>query len=217
LSLRAVASSVLGLLLVASLAVSGCVSAEADGDDRSFIGKGWDSLTGLVGRDRSQRNDALIDAGVDAVGAAETNPYMDQQEQELKKQLSGSQIAIARAGDQLVITLPSADLFDANKDTLKRGSLEELNTVAAVLKKNARTTVDVYGHTDAGGDEKKNQQLTQRRALAVAQHLAGQGVDSRRLSVTGFGSSRAAGSNDTKEGQAANRRIEIQLSPVKKS
>lgn len=215
--MRVYVGLVLAPLALASAAISGCVSAgETDSGNTSLIGRGWNSLTGLVGRDRAQRNDALIGAGVNAVGAAETNPYMDQQEQELQRQLSGKQIAIIRAGDQLVITLPSADLFDPNKDTLRRGAMDELNVIAAVLKKNARTTVDVYGHTDMGGDEKKNLDLTQKRALAVARHLAEQGVDTRRLSVTGFGSSRPVGSNDTAQERAANRRIEIQLSPVKK-
>lgn len=205
------------LLAVSTLAVSGCVSGgEQSSEDRSFIGRGWDSFTGLVGRDRAARNDALIESGVDAVGAAETNPYMAQQQQELQKQLAGKAASIARAGDQLIVTLPSTQLFDANKDTLKSGALTELNIVAAVLKKNARTTVDVYGHTDSGGDEKKNLDLTQRRALAVARHLVSQGVDTKRLSVTGFGSSRPVASNDTGGDQAINRRIEIQISPVKR-
>ncbi|MGC4027118.1 MAG: OmpA family protein [Mesorhizobium sp.] len=200
------------LFVCASFALSGCVSG-GQTDDRSFIGKGWDSLTGLVGRDREQRDNQLIDAGVDAVGKAETDPYMDRQEQELRKQLNGKSATISRAGDQLVVTLPSAELFDPNKDTLRSNALGALNSVAAVLKKNERTTVDVYGHTDSGGDEKKNLDLTQQRALAVARHLASQGVDARRLSVTGFGSSRPAGAA---EGNATDRRIEIQISPIKK-
>ncbi|MCO5065836.1 MAG: OmpA family protein [Rhizobiaceae bacterium] len=215
--MRETSGLVPALVIAASLAISGCMSGgEADQGERSFIERSWDSVTGLVGRDRAERNDALINAGVDAVGAAETNPYMDRQEQELKRQLSGKSVDIARAGDQLVIAIPSSDLFDANKDSLKRGSLDDLNIIAAVLKKNARTTVDVYGHTDNGGDEKKNLDLTQKRALAVARHLAAQGVDARRMSVTGFGSSRPAEANETEAGKAANRRIEIQVSPVKK-
>jgi len=215
--MRGFGRPVSAFLVGTGILLSGCVSADdAVSDDRSFIGRSWDSLTGLVGRDRAQRDSELINAGVDAVGKAETNPYMDRQEQELQKQLSGKQVAIARAGDQLVITLPSAELFDASKDTLKREAQDELNSIAAILKANARTTVDVYGHTDTGGDEKKNLALTQQRALAVARHLASQGVDARRLSVTGFGSSRPAGSNETAEERAANRRIEIQISPIKK-
>lgn len=216
--MRAFVRPMSALLVCAGMAVSGCVSGgEADAGDKSFIGRGWDSLTGLVARDRAQRSDELISAGVDAVGAAETNPYMDGQEQELQKLLAGKPVAVVRARDQLVVTLPSADLFDTGKDTLKRGATDTLNTIAAVLKKNSRTTVDVYGHTDAGGDEKTNLDLTQKRALVVARHLAGQGVDARRLAVTGFGSSRPVGSNDTNEGRAANRRIEIQVSPIRKS
>lgn len=89
-----------------------------------------------------------------------------------------------------------------------------LDAAAGVLKKFNRTTIDVYGHTDSGGSEKKNLDLTQRRALAVAVYLAKHGIDEKRLSVTGFGASRPVGSDNTAEGRMANRRIEIQLSPI---
>ncbi|TIM59509.1 MAG: OmpA family protein, partial [Mesorhizobium sp.] len=55
---------------------------------------------------------------------------------------------------------------------------------------------------------------SQRRALAVANYLSGQGVDSRRFAVTGFGKTRPVASNATAAGRAQNRRVEIQLSPL---
>ena len=191
------------LIIFAFVAVAGCVSGNSDSGERSIIEQGWDSVAGLG-------------AKAVASGAAETDPYIARQEQELQKQLAGSNFSIARANDQLVVTAPSADLFDTDKDMLRAGSKDELDIIAAVLKKNPRTTVDVYGHTDTGGNEKENLDLTQRRALAVARYLTEQGVDARRLSVTGFGSSRPLESNDTAEGRARNRRIEIQISPAKK-
>jgi outer membrane protein OmpA-like peptidoglycan-associated protein len=74
--------------------------------------------------------------------------------------------------------------------------------------------VDVYGHTDSTGSEQHNFDLSQRRAISVANYLGSQGVDSRRFAVTGFGETRPIASNDTKEGRAKNRRVEIQLSPL---
>ena len=59
-----------------------------------------------------------------------------------------------------------------------------------------------------------NFDLSQRRALAVANYLSGQGVDSRRFAVTGFGKTRPIASNATAAGRAQNRRVEIQLSPL---
>jgi outer membrane protein OmpA-like peptidoglycan-associated protein len=70
--------------------------------------------------------------------------------------------------------------------------------------------VDVYGH----GDDNYNFDLSQRRALSVANYLNAQGVDSRRFAVTGFGETRPIASNATNAGKAQNRRVEIQLSPL---
>ena len=64
------------------------------------------------------------------------------------------------------------------------------------------------------GDERYNYELSQRRALAVANYLAGQGVDSRRFAVTGFGETRPIADNNSPAGRALNRRVEIQLSPL---
>ena len=87
---------------------------------------------------------------------------------------------IARSGNQIIVSVPSNIVFDANKQTIRRGAQPLLKPMRSVLKKSNRTTVDVYGHTDSGGDEKKNLHLTQRRALAVATYLAGQGVNEQR-------------------------------------
>ncbi|MBX3596230.1 MAG: OmpA family protein [Rhizobiaceae bacterium] len=205
------------LAAISGLVVSGCVSGTNSPDsDQSLLGKGLDSFSGLVGRSKQQRSDELIGAGVDAVTTAEANPYMDQLEKQLNSELKDDQTSVVRAGNQIILSISSASLFEPNQNRLRRAALDQLNKIAAILQKNDRTTVDVYGYTDAGGDEKKNLELTQTRALAVARHLAGQGVDTRRLSVTGFGSSRPVEPNDTDSGRVKNRRIEIQISAVKR-
>ncbi len=86
--------------------------------------------------------------------------------------------------------------------------------MALVLQKYNQTLVDVYGHTDSSGDDQYNFDLSQRRALAVANYLSAQGVDSRRFAVTGFGETKPIASNATAAGKAQNRRVEIQLSPL---
>lgn len=192
--------------------LSAC-SSTGDGSRGSVLG----SLSNLGSRDKEERAAALIDSGTTAVANTESTSYMDKQETDLRKQLEPRGVKVERAGNQLIVSLPSATSFDPNKDQLRRGAQPVVGQVAAVLKKYDRTTVDVYGHTDAGGDEKKNLDLTQKRALSVAKYLAGQGIDSKRLSVTGFGGSRPIGSNDTDEGRQQNRRIEIQISPVTKT
>ena len=80
-----------------------------------------------------------------------------------------------------------------------------------------RTYVDVYGHTDSTGSESYNQGLSQRRAVSVAAYLESRGVKSARIGTRGFGKTQPIASNETAEGQAANRRVEIKIVPIPES
>ena len=77
-----------------------------------------------------------------------------------------------------------------------------------------RTVIAITGHTDASGDETWNRRLSLARARAVANHLADGGVDPRRLSVNGLGSSQPVADNSTPQGRGQNRRIEFSLLQV---
>jgi outer membrane protein OmpA-like peptidoglycan-associated protein len=110
--------------------------------------------------------------------------------------------------------MPSDITFDIDRDAIKPGFRQTLNSVALVLNRYQQTVVDIFGHTDSTGGNAHNMDLSQRRALSVATYLSQQGVDSRRFAVTGFGPSRPIATNDTAEGRALNRRVEIQLSPL---
>jgi outer membrane protein OmpA-like peptidoglycan-associated protein len=93
---------------------------------------------------------------------------------------------------------------------------------AVVLDESARVLKDVLGrcptkrvrvdgHTDATGPEAYNQTLSERRAEAVRQYLAGAGLEAGRIASGGFGESRPIASNDTREGRTLNRRVELSL------
>lgn len=202
----------IGMALVVGFALSACTSSGSGG--RSMIGAGLDALSSLTGRGQAERSAALIESGVDAVGSSEADSYMGQQEAALQAELAPRGAKITRAGERIILVIPSSSAFNANGDDITKSAQPVLDAAAGVLKKFNRTTIDVYGHTDSGGSEKKNLDLTQRRALAVAVYLAKHGIDEKRLSVTGFGASRPVGSDNTAEGRMANRRIEIQLSPI---
>ena len=110
--------------------------------------------------------------------------------------------------------MPSNITFDVDSATVQRQFNETLISVGLVLKKFNKTVVDVYGYTDSTGSDDYNQQLSQRRAVAVATVLAGQGVDQRRFFIEGRGEDDPIASNATESGRAQNRRVEIQLSPI---
>lgn len=166
------------------------------------------------GSKNAQRNAILIGAGIGALTGGAIGGYMDNQEAELRAQLEGTGVSVTRVGDQIILNMPSNITFATDQDAVKAGFYPTLNSVGLVLKKFNQTIVDVYGHTDSTGDDGYNFDLSQRRALSVANYLSAQGVDSRRFAVTGFGETRPIASNASEAGRSQNRRVEIQLSPL---
>lgn len=166
----------------------------------------------LAGGD--DRRNALIGAGVGALAGGLIGSTMDQAEAELRGQLRATGVSVTRVGNQIVLNMPSDITFATDQDQINSVFYPTLNSVALVLKKYNRTIIDVFGHTDSTGSDRHNFDLSQRRALSVANYLAAQGVDSRRFAVTGFGATRPIADNGTAQGRAQNRRVEIQLSPL---
>jgi len=99
--------------------------------------------------------------------------------------------------------------FDFDKATIKPEGKAVLNEAAALLQKHERVVVEVAGHTDSTGSDAYNQGLSERRANSVKDYLTSQGVTATRLSAKGYGESQPVASNDTKEGRAENRRVEL--------
>ncbi|HEY4193402.1 MAG TPA: OmpA family protein [Mesorhizobium sp.] len=207
-------------ITAAAFLVSACTTDPYTGEQKvsnTVGGAGIGALAGaalgtLAGG--NDRRNALIGAGIGALAGGAIGATMDQNEAELRRQLQGTGVSVTRTGDQIILNMPSDITFASDEDSVKAGFYPTLNSVALVLKKFKQTTVDVFGHTDSTGGDQHNFDLSQRRALSVANYLAGQGVDQRRFAVTGFGKTRPVASNATPEGRAQNRRVEIQLSPL---
>lgn len=180
------------------------------------LGAGLGALAGMAvgGSSVAQRNAVLIGAGVGALAGGAIGTTMDKNEAELRAQLQGTGVSVTRVGDRVVLNMPSDVTFGVDQDTVRSSFFPVLNSVAIVLNRYQQTVVDVYGYTDSTGDDSYNLQLSERRALSVANYLNAQGVDSRRFAVTGFGETRPIASNATEAGRAQNRRVEIQLSPL---
>ncbi len=99
--------------------------------------------------------------------------------------------------------------FDVNKATIKPESMGVINEIVKLMKDHPEISFSVEGHTDSDGDDSFNQDLSERRAKAVADKLVQMGIDSSHLTSKGWGESKPAGPNDTSEGKAANRRVEF--------
>lgn len=110
----------------------------------------------------------------------------------------------------MVITIPGEVLFASGKHELLPGAQAKLQQVADVLsKQDASCKVVVQGYTDSVGSASANLDLSKERAESVRAFLVGRGIGSDRITAEGFGPSNPVGDNETDEGRAQNRRVEI--------
>jgi peptidoglycan-binding protein ArfA len=102
--------------------------------------------------------------------------------------------------------------FDTDGFSLTPGSEQQLTQVADMLKACPSATVSVVGHTDNNGDDAINLALSDKRAKSVADYLISQGVAGDHVTSRGVGSVEPIASNDTEDGRAQNRRVNITVS-----
>ena len=172
-----------------------------------------DDITG----GRRLRTEKVVGAGIGGIAAADIGGYMDRQERELRDRTIGSDVRVTRQGDDLILNIPASVNFAYKSDTLTTPFQHTLDMVATVLGTYDRSFVDVYGHTDATGPDGYNQGLSERRARSVGAYLVSRGVKSARIGTRGLGKMQAIASNETADGQAANRRVEIKIVPIAES
>ena len=209
------------LVTVASLGLAACVTDPGTGQRTvtrggggALAGAGAGALLGALLGGRNNRAEVLIGTGIGAIAGGAIGGYMDKQERELRARTAGTGIDVERQGDDINLRLPSGISFDFNSATVNPQFRPTLDQVAQTLASYQSTFVDVSGHTDAVGTVQVNQRLSEQRAAAVADYLSYQGVNRARVGTRGFGKSMPVASNDTDDGRAQNRRVEIKISPV---
>jgi OOP family OmpA-OmpF porin len=101
--------------------------------------------------------------------------------------------------------------FETGKSTLKAESQEQLHNIAAILKAYPNVHLKLGGYTDNTGDATVNKKISTERANTAVQELVKLGLDPKRLEAEGYGQEHPVASNDTPEGQAQNRRIDIRV------
>ena len=168
---------------------------------------------GMMAGGDDKRN-AAIGAALGGLAGAAVGVYMDKQEEKLRQQTAGTGIEVERVGDQIALSMPSGLTFDVNSSAIKNDFYAPLNDVSATLIEYPKTAVDVVGHASSDGDDAYNQQLSEQRAASVQTYLANSGVQPVRLHAIGMGETQPIADNATQEGRAANRRVEILLTPI---
>ncbi len=202
-----------GLLAVFIASCAGTTNTEIKTKEGALVGAGVGAILGqAIGHNRQG---TLVGAGIGAalggLGGSQVGAYMDRQQAALNNAVAASDAAsIRRSQDVLTATFKSDFLFNFNSFTLKPGAYPELDRVARILKQYPQTRIRVEGHTDSRGTAEYNMKLSQRRADAVANALIQRGVDPVRITTIGFGESQPVSSN-----AAANRRVEIKITPIR--
>lgn len=214
---------ILALTAVAFLTAA-CTTDPYTGEQKvsnTAIGAGAGALLGTMGgliigktTSASTRKSMLIGAGIGALAGGGVGVYMDNQEAKLRKRLEATGVSVTRQGDVIVLNMPSNITFDVDRADVKPDFYPVLNSVALVFKEYKQTLIDVTGHTDSDGGDAYNQQLSERRAAAVANYLVAQQLNPQRFQVLGMGESMPVASNNTEEGKALNRRVEIRITPL---
>lgn len=112
--------------------------------------------------------------------------------------------------------MPGDVTFETNSSSLDSRFFAVLDSVTTVLQEYKSTLVTVAGYTDSTGSADYNQKLSEKRATTVALYLHSRGVAKERLAAIGHGEAHPVAGNDTAEGRARNRRVEITLEPITK-
>jgi len=207
---------------LATFLLAGCASIEqtATSPDREKTRKGAGygaaagAIVGLLTAGNDPFKSAMIGAAAGALVGGSAGYYQDKQEAKLRQQLAGSGVDVVRQGDNITLDMPGNVTFALDSASLNTDFHSVLNKVGETLREYDKTVIEVAGHTDSSGSDQYNQQLSEKRANAVAQYLSAQGVPAARMVTVGAGESHPVASNDTPEGRAQNRRVEITIVPV---
>ncbi|UUY07915.1 OmpA family protein [Pseudomonas sp. J452] len=145
-----------------------------------------------------------------------TDAWLDEYEPRLREALKGSKMQLERQQNVLVVTAPVDSSFNPDRPSmLMPAVLGPFTRVAKILEKDPRTAVLILGHADSKGQVEDNRKLSEDRAKAVASIFRLSGLQRDRLLLKGVGSNMPRAANDSNEGRALNRRVEIVLTPQK--
>ncbi|MGE5178246.1 MAG: OmpA family protein [Bacteroidota bacterium] len=210
MKIRMQSAASLGLALALVMAgAPGCSSLSKE-QKGAIIGAAAGAAGGAaVGKATgSTARGAIIGAVVGGTAGAIIGHKMDQQARELQQNIPGA--IVERVGEGIQITFESGLLFDFDSDVIRGTARHNLDELAQSLEKYNETNLLIVGHTDAIGTDSYNMDLSERRAESAARYLRREGVD-RNIETVGRGEREPVASNDTDDGRARNRRVEVAI------
>jgi outer membrane protein OmpA-like peptidoglycan-associated protein len=202
-----IAKTFTALAMVAALGVAGCTTIDPQTGQKIPNKAATGAIIGAIGG---------AVAGTAAGGDDRRNgSYMDRQERELRAKMVGTGVSVVRVSEsQINLVMPSDITFDVDRAEVKNEFRGVVDSLAQALVSQPSTSIDIIGHADSTGADAYNQALSERRAQSVAYLLQQQGVQAPRLVAFGRGEMEPVTSNETDQGRARNRRVELKVRAV---
>jgi outer membrane protein OmpA-like peptidoglycan-associated protein len=197
------------------MALAGCQAAQENPRTAggALAGAAAGAALGTLAGGDDRRN-ALIGAGIGLLAGGAVGNYLDRQQAALERDLAGTGAEVTREGDALRVRMPSSITFATDSTRIRPEFRPVLADLSRTLNSDPRSFVNVEGHTDSTGSESYNEELSRRRANAVAEVLRANGVAPERIATYGMGESAPVATNATAEGRQRNRRVEITVIPA---
>ncbi len=140
-----------------------------------------------------------------------TGSIADKQEIELRHQLQDTEFEVNRNGEKITLVMASDLVFKSNGYKLKSAIKPTIDSIAKVMTRYPDAKLIVEGHTDSNGDLREKERLSVSRAHSVRTELTLAGLERARTQMRGFGPHQPVCDNETEEGRACNRRIEMTI------
>lgn len=153
---------------------------------------------------------AAVGAAAGALGGYVWSQRMENQKREMERATQGTGINVSQTADnRLKLDIPSDISFDTGRSAVKSNFAPVLDQFAGSLRNTPNADVLIVGHTDSTGSDAINNPLSVDRAAATRDYLVSRGASMNRITIEGRGARQPIASNDTNDGRARNRRVEI--------
>ena len=201
-------------LFVLSLTVS-CKTVQNTNKTQRGAGigaAGGAAIGGIIGNNVGKGNTvlgALLGAVVGGAAGGYIGNRMDKQAERIEEEIPGAEVTRVEEGINVTFNEDAGVYFDTNKSEVKGTSANTLERLVGILKEYPDSDVLVEGHTDSAGPDDYNLQLSEQRAQSVTNFLVRNGISPGRLKTQWYGESQPVGDNNTTEGKAKNRRVEM--------
>jgi outer membrane protein OmpA-like peptidoglycan-associated protein len=205
-------------ILMAMSMIVGCKTVKNANNKQkgAAIGAGSGAaIGGVIGNNVGDGNNtvlgAILGAAIGGVAGGYIGDRMDRQAERIEEEIPGAEVTRVGEGINVTFTEGQGVYFDTNKSAVKGTSESTLNSMADILKEYPKSNILIEGHTDSAGPDDYNMTLSNQRATSVSDYLISQGIDRSRLTTKWYGENQPVATNETKEGKAQNRRVEMAI------